>query len=144
MVRAWHHAWSGRQSEFENGTWHHAQTTRRKNVFYILFERIIIGSKYFYLNPVLIRTSVALYGRTCTKFPCKWHGIVCILTWAYCSILWAFFSSNLMHLKAEFSRNVFGCPSCLLLETFLACKDYRAWIPCKRYIIPSRFISWKN
>ena len=31
----------GSQSESENRSWHHAQTSRRKNVFYILFERII-------------------------------------------------------------------------------------------------------
>ena len=32
----------GSQTEAKNRTWHHAQTSRRKNVFYILFERIII------------------------------------------------------------------------------------------------------
>ena len=31
----------GSQSESENRTRHHAQTFRRKNVFYILFKRII-------------------------------------------------------------------------------------------------------
>ena len=29
------------QSESENRTWHHAQTSSRKNIFYTLFERII-------------------------------------------------------------------------------------------------------
>ena len=32
---------AGSQSESENRTWHHAQTSRRKYVIYILFERII-------------------------------------------------------------------------------------------------------
>ena len=31
----------GSQSESENRTWHHAQTSRRKNVFYKLLESII-------------------------------------------------------------------------------------------------------
>ena len=37
----------GSQSESQNRTWHHAQTSRRKNVFYILFEHFDKGRGVF-------------------------------------------------------------------------------------------------
>ena len=45
----------GGQSESENRTWHQAQTFRRKNVFYTLFERIISKFNLFFYNTWLCR-----------------------------------------------------------------------------------------
>ena len=50
----------GSQSESENRTWHLAQTSRRKNVFYILFEEIILVIvQIFYMWLWLLSISIS-------------------------------------------------------------------------------------
>ena len=40
----------GSKSESENGMWHHAQTSWRKNAFYIFFERMIINTRQEWIH----------------------------------------------------------------------------------------------
>ena len=54
----------GSQSESENRTWHRALTSRKKNVFYILFERIISTILSTFLISWYITVSVHIMKHT--------------------------------------------------------------------------------
>ena len=96
----------GSQSESENRTWHHAHTSRKKNVFYILFERIINVTPYFC-------PSVYCFTRSDSKFvSCKVASSVPMeVIWTAYShhTTWTIFrmKTRMAHWNSQWYKNIF-------------------------------------